>query len=69
MLGLGPIAFAVPWILGALIVLPILWWLLRLTPPSPFKQAALGVWSAVLQSFFHPLLPEKGTAKAARSQD
>ena len=35
MLGLGPIAFAVPWILGALIVLPILWWLLRLTPPSP----------------------------------
>src|SRR4051812_422023 len=35
MLGLGPIAFAVPWILGALIVLPVLWWLLRLTPPSP----------------------------------
>ncbi|UEM22003.1 DUF4159 domain-containing protein [Skermanella mucosa] len=35
MLGLGPIAFAAPWILGALIVLPVLWWLLRLTPPSP----------------------------------
>src|SRR4051812_35790506 len=35
MLALGPIAFAAPWILGALIVLPVLWWLLRLMPPSP----------------------------------
>jgi len=35
MLALGPIAFATPWILGALIVLPVLWWLLRLMPPSP----------------------------------
>jgi hypothetical protein len=35
MLGLGPIAFAVPWVLTALIMLPALWWLLRLTPPSP----------------------------------
>src|SRR5689334_13165466 len=35
MLGLGPLAFAAPWALGALIVLPVLWWLLRLTPPAP----------------------------------
>jgi hypothetical protein len=35
MLGLGPIAFAAPWVLTALVALPVLWWLLRLTPPAP----------------------------------
>ena len=35
MLHLGPLAFAQPWILAALIGLPLLWWLLRVTPPSP----------------------------------
>ncbi len=35
MLSLGPLAFAQPWALGALIVLPAIWWLLRLTPPMP----------------------------------
>lgn len=35
MLKFGPIAFATPWILLALVVLPALWWLLRVTPPSP----------------------------------
>ncbi|HYD32575.1 MAG TPA: BatA domain-containing protein, partial [Azospirillaceae bacterium] len=35
MLGLGPIAFAAPWALAALIVLPVIWWLLRVTPPAP----------------------------------
>jgi Domain of unknown function (DUF4159)/Aerotolerance regulator N-terminal len=35
MLTLGPLAFAAPWLLLALGVLPILWWLLRLTPPAP----------------------------------
>ena len=35
MLTLGPLAFATPWILGGLVVLPGLWWLLRLTPPAP----------------------------------
>ncbi|MEM7461771.1 MAG: BatA domain-containing protein, partial [Pseudomonadota bacterium] len=34
MLGL-PIAFAYPWVLSALILLPVIWWLLRLTPPKP----------------------------------
>jgi len=35
MLELGPLAFASPWILSALILLPLLWWLLRVTPPAP----------------------------------
>ena len=35
MLSLGPIAFASPWIGLALAGLPILWWLLRVTPPAP----------------------------------
>lgn len=35
MLGLGPIAFAAPWVLTALALLPVLYWLLRVTPPAP----------------------------------
>ena len=35
MLTLGPLAFAAPWLLLAAVVLPVLWWLLRVTPPSP----------------------------------
>ncbi len=35
MLELGPVAFASPWILSALILLPLLWRLLRVLPPSP----------------------------------
>ena len=35
MLSLGPLAFAAPWALVALISLPAIWWLLRLTPPVP----------------------------------
>ena len=30
--------FAAPWVLGALVALPALWWLLRVTPPSPRVQ-------------------------------
>ena len=32
---LGPIGFMQPWVLTALIALPAIWWLLRLTPPRP----------------------------------
>lgn len=32
---LGSIAFAAPWILTALLSLPLIWWLLRITPPAP----------------------------------
>lgn len=35
MMSLGPLAFAAPWALAALAVLPAIWWLLRLTPPVP----------------------------------
>ena len=35
MLSLGPIAFAAPWFLLGLLALPVIWWLLRITPPAP----------------------------------
>ncbi len=35
MLTLGALSFAAPWLLVALAGLPILWWLLRVTPPAP----------------------------------
>lgn len=35
MLHLGALAFVQPWLLAALLLLPALWWLLRITPPSP----------------------------------
>jgi len=35
MLNLGLLGFTQPWLLLALIALPALWWLLRVTPPSP----------------------------------
>lgn len=34
MMTLGPLAFAAPWALGALLVLPVIWWLLRVVPPA-----------------------------------
>lgn len=38
MLTLGPLAFAAPWLLLALAALPLIWLLLRLTPPAPRRQ-------------------------------
>ncbi|MCA3364670.1 MAG: BatA domain-containing protein, partial [Roseomonas sp.] len=38
MLTLGSIGFAAPWLLLALPALPVLWWLLRVTPPAPKRQ-------------------------------
>jgi len=35
---LGPVAFLEPWILAALALLPVIWWLLRATPPAPKRQ-------------------------------
>ncbi|NQV82863.1 MAG: DUF4159 domain-containing protein [Rhodospirillales bacterium] len=35
MVTLGAVSFAVPWALAALLVLPVIWWLLRVTPPLP----------------------------------
>ena len=39
MLSLGTLAFAAPWALVGLASLPILWWLLRVTPPAPRRVA------------------------------
>ena len=36
---LGGLSFLSPWLLLALAGLPILWWLLRLTPPAPRRQS------------------------------
>ena len=38
MTALGPFAFLEPWMLAALALLPIIWWLLRATPPAPRRQ-------------------------------
>src|SRR3954464_11190445 len=35
MMSLGGLAFLSPWLLVGLAALPVLWWLLRLTPPAP----------------------------------
>ena len=43
MLTLGPLGFASPWLLLGLIGLPILWWLLRATPPAPLRERFPGV--------------------------
>ena len=32
---LAQLSFGAPWVLAALIGLPVLWWLLRVTPPQP----------------------------------
>lgn len=33
-----PLAFTTPWILMGLLSLPVIWWLLRLTPPRPQEE-------------------------------
>lgn len=43
MLILGPLGFATPWILTALLALPVLWLILRATPPAPRHVAFPGV--------------------------
>ena len=35
MLEISSLAFSTPWMLSALLLLPVLWWLLRVTPPAP----------------------------------
>jgi hypothetical protein len=39
----GPIGFAVPWLLLGLLALPILWILLRAVPPAPIRRRFPGV--------------------------
>ncbi|MGN7869623.1 DUF4159 domain-containing protein [Paracoccus sp. 22332] len=40
---LGPIGFAAPWVLTALVALPVLWVILRAMPPAPRQAAFPGV--------------------------
>ncbi|MCC7273905.1 MAG: DUF4159 domain-containing protein [Alphaproteobacteria bacterium] len=39
MLSFGALAFAAPWALAGLAALPVIWWLLRVTPPTPRRVA------------------------------
>src|SRR5437762_7215878 len=43
MLALGSLAFASPWLLAALAALPVIWWLLRVTPPAPRRIPFPGI--------------------------
>jgi len=43
MLVLGPIGFALPWLLWGLLALPVLWLLLRAVPPAPVIRRFPGV--------------------------
>ena len=40
---LGPLGFTAPWLLVALIALPILWLILRAVPPAPIRRRFPGV--------------------------
>ncbi|MSU92239.1 DUF4159 domain-containing protein [Rhodobacteraceae bacterium 2CG4] len=43
MLSLGALSFLAPWLLSALVALPVLWWLLRAVPPAPARRLFPGV--------------------------
>ncbi|MEY4981735.1 MAG: hypothetical protein RIR62_1, partial [Pseudomonadota bacterium] len=43
MLMIGPVGFALPWLLAALAALPVLWFLLRAVPPAPIRRRFPGV--------------------------
>lgn len=40
---LAALGFSTPWILWALLALPILWWLLRAVPPAPVRRRFPGI--------------------------
>ncbi len=50
MLDLGLLAFTQPWLLTALLTLPALWLLLRLTPPAPRRVPFAGLFLLRLQA-------------------
>ena len=43
MLVLGPLGFAAPWVLAALVALPVLWVILRAMPPAPRRVVFPGI--------------------------
>ena len=44
MLAFSSLAFASPWLLAALAGLPVIWWLLRVTPPAPRRIRFPAIW-------------------------
>ena len=54
----GGLAFASPWLLIGLAALPVLWWLLRLTPPSPklIPFPAIRLLFGLIPFCYHTLL-------------
>ena len=32
---IGALVFGAPWVLAALVMLPLIWWLMKVTPPAP----------------------------------
>ncbi|GAA6188232.1 DUF4159 domain-containing protein [Litorivita sp. NS0012-18] len=40
---IGPVGFAAPWLLAALVALPVLWLILRAVPPAPTRRRFPGV--------------------------
>ena len=58
MLSLGPLAFTAPWLLVALVAVPLLWWLLRVTPPAPLR-----VRFPAVRLLFGLVAPNETTAK------
>ena len=44
MAGFGSLVFAAPWVLAALVVLPLIWWLLKAIPPAPKLVRFPPVW-------------------------
>jgi hypothetical protein len=55
MMGLGQMAFLHPWILAGLLVLPVLWFLLRVFPPVPRMVHLSSAW------LLDGLIPEQQT--------
>lgn len=53
-----PLTFTAPWILTALALLPVIWWLLRLTPPRP-RQVAFPPTRLLLDIDQHDETPQR----------
>jgi hypothetical protein len=53
-----PLTFTTPWVLSALALLPVIWWLLRLTPPRP-QQIAFPPTRLLLDIDEHDETPQR----------
>ena len=53
-----PLAFASPWVLTGLLLLPVIWWLLRLTPPRP-REVSFPPTRLLLDIEQHEETPQK----------